>query len=103
MKLYRFTLTVKFKSENFWNVAKVAVVNDDAYIVMTGAMMKKLTFKLPDFRNHSECEIEQTVGNAIEDGGTWPLGRCFYDCLGWLRNHGLKGGYTVPVTRQIKS
>lgn len=83
----------RFKSANFWNVAKVAVDGDNAYIVMTGSGMKRLVFIVPDFRNRSECEIEQAVGKACDHDGAWPLGRNFSDCLGWLRNRGLKGGY----------
>lgn len=90
-----------FRAECWWNKAKAAVVGEDAYIVMTGTCEKRMTFVLPMFRTHSEQEIERTVGDFCGWRETWPLGRNFHDCLGWLRKHGLQGGYSVPITRPI--
>lgn len=92
----------RFTSENFWNVAKVAIYSTDAYIVMSGNGMEKITFLLPDFRNHSECEIEQVVDEYFLGGDASPLGRNFHDCVNYLRKHGLKGGYVVPITRPME-
>lgn len=92
----------RFKSENSWNVAKVAIHGKDAYIVMSGAGMEKMTFLLPDFRKHSECEIERVIDESFTDGNTWPLGCNFHDCVCYLRKHGLKGGYVVPITRPME-
>lgn len=93
---------MRFKSNNFWNVAKVAIHGKDAYIVMSGKGMERLTFLLPDFRNHAECEIERVIDESFTDGDAWPMGRNFHDCVSHLRKHGLKGGYVVPITRPME-
>lgn len=83
----------KYKAEYFWNVAKVAIKDDDAYIVMIGAGMKRMVFVIPNYASTSEVEIENELSKSFDFDGPYPLGRHFHDCLGWLREQGLKGGY----------
>jgi hypothetical protein len=86
----------KFKSENFWNVAKIAVKGDDAYIVMTGSGMKRRVFSIPNYKETTELAINAAISEGVDYDGAYPLGRNFQDCLGWLCQHGMRIGYIQP-------
>lgn len=89
----------KSKSENFWNVCKVGILDDDAFFELKDTSHVKKTRRLVirDFRKTSYCAVCLELYEDAGSTDTFPLGQNFDDCLSELQERGMSSGYFRKV------
>lgn len=85
----------KFRSENYFPIARIGFSGDDAWIMLTqtGKTMgphRAVYFKIANFRSVAINDVILHVFDNYKGDGCYPLGRNFEDALMELHSYGMR-------------